>query len=150
MAQRPMGFVVMLNEEVKETQLDDIKNALMYVKGVAQVTSINDSAIERRIKSEILESLWAWCQENLEMKTPMQGGTPAQWNWSGRLKTVTAAAFTSNKSCVTFKWPCKSSCLWPFSRPTPICETDEEVMTEPRGVTFYIPLGPYSETRRFP
>lgn len=66
MAQKARGFVVMLDEEVKETQLEDIQNALKYVKGVSQVTSINDSAMERRIKSEILESLWAWCQENLK------------------------------------------------------------------------------------
>ncbi len=60
------GFVVMLAPETGAEDVEYIKNAIRMIKGVESVSPVDHSDLERKIKSEILESLWRWEQENLK------------------------------------------------------------------------------------
>ncbi len=66
MPEKSKGFVVMLASDTGAEDMEYIKNALKMIKGVESVSPVDHSELERKIKSEILESLWKWEQENLK------------------------------------------------------------------------------------
>jgi hypothetical protein len=62
MSERIKGFVVTLNNDYKEEDLKDIKNAIFMTKGILSIESIpaniDDYMNRERIKNELKNKIW--------------------------------------------------------------------------------------------
>jgi len=67
MADRMKGFVVTFEEDLKGEQLEQVKNALLQIKGVITVdpvvTRIDDLMNRQRIRYELSTKLWQVLKE---------------------------------------------------------------------------------------
>jgi len=69
MTDRIKGFVVTLDKDLRDDDVEIIKTALSMVKGVtnvtAAVTNHDDIMNRERVKSELREKFWTFYKENL-------------------------------------------------------------------------------------
>lgn len=69
MTDRLRGFTVLLDKDMRVDDFEVVKNAILMIKGVAQVDEvINDSSVymtEMKVNSDIRNKLYKFITENL-------------------------------------------------------------------------------------